>query len=241
MKLGDMTPAQRSAAITRAAGRFQDELNATAPAIAAILDETHWHAGHGPASAMPYTTEGTAFADWEDARDYTGNELEAAWDAHPFGADSTDGAFLDVQTSLHGATRDLPWAATLETPRRTAWWINECRRPDCGVASPPITRADSDVMAPESAASEPVKSAAQITWTQALESRCVAAGHWHIEGRCALRMGRTWSVKREGCQADGTDSASEGATYRSSLAMVRDAIRIQIFNDGEAWHAAPPR
>jgi hypothetical protein len=67
-------------------------------------------------------------------------------------------------------------------------------------------------------------------WMQPLEQAREGDGHWHIEGRCAFRMGRTWSVKRVGCQADGTDSPNENALYRSSLAMVRDAIRVQIHN-----------
>jgi hypothetical protein len=71
-------------------------------------------------------------------------------------------------------------------------------------------------------------------WTQPLEQARQSDGHWHIEGRCALKMGRTWSIKREGCQADGTDSPRETAVFRSSLAMARDAIRTQVFNDGEA-------
>jgi len=53
----------------------------------------------------------------------------------------------------------------------------------------------------------------------------LSTGHWHIEGWCAYRMGRTWSVKRHGCQADGTDDAREQGVYRSSLDMVRDFIR----------------
>ena len=55
-------------------------------------------------------------------------------------------------------------------------------------------------------------------------------GHWHIEGRCAFKMGRSWSIKQAGCQADGTDDPNELAVWRSSLAMVRDAIRVQIHN-----------
>jgi hypothetical protein len=57
-----------------------------------------------------------------------------------------------------------------------------------------------------------------------MEERKRGAGHYHIEGFCALKAGRTWSVKREGCQADGTDDPNELAHYSSSLAMVRDYI-----------------
>lgn len=58
-----------------------------------------------------------------------------------------------------------------------------------------------------------------------LEEAKIRAGHWHIEGRCALRMGHTWSVKHTGCQAEGSDDPKESAIYRSSLDMVRDAIK----------------
>jgi hypothetical protein len=71
---------------------------------------------------------------------------------------------------------------------------------------------------------------AKSTWTQPLEQSRQGTGHWHIEGHCALRMGRTWSVKFAGCQADGTDDPREVPVYRSSLPMVRDAIRVRLHN-----------
>ena len=49
-----------------------------------------------------------------------------------------------------------------------------------------------------------------------------------MEGYCAVRMGRTWSIKTAGCQAEGTDDPRETAIWRSSLAGVRDAIRMKI-------------
>lgn len=57
-----------------------------------------------------------------------------------------------------------------------------------------------------------------------LGERKIAAGHYHVEGFCALKAGRTWVVKREGCQAKGTDKPSEQAHYSTSLQMVRDYI-----------------
>lgn len=61
-----------------------------------------------------------------------------------------------------------------------------------------------------------------------LEERKQGAGHWHIEGFCALLAGRTWIVKRTGCQADGNDEPNENPAYRASLAMVRDYISVTI-------------
>lgn len=56
------------------------------------------------------------------------------------------------------------------------------------------------------------------------EERKIAVGHHHIEGYCAVRSGRTWTVKREGCQMQGTDNPCELAHYSSSLDMVRNYI-----------------
>jgi hypothetical protein len=55
-------------------------------------------------------------------------------------------------------------------------------------------------------------------------------GHWHIEGFCTLKAGRTWVTKQAGCQADGTDDPNESAAYNSSLSMVRDHIKTVINN-----------
>ena len=63
---------------------------------------------------------------------------------------------------------------------------------------------------------------------QPLEEKRQGAGHWHIEGYCAVREGRTWAVKREGCMAQGTDNIREFPAYRTSLNMVRDYIRVQL-------------
>jgi hypothetical protein len=68
-------------------------------------------------------------------------------------------------------------------------------------------------------------------WLEPLEERKVSAGHWHIEGYCAVRMGHSWSIKRlTGCQGEGTDNPRECARWRSSLTMVRDMIRAERFN-----------
>jgi hypothetical protein len=71
----------------------------------------------------------------------------------------------------------------------------------------------------------------RTSWLRPLEQQNLGTGHWHIEGYCAHRMGRTWGVKFAGCQAEGTDDPAELAMYRSSLAMARDAIRARIFNE----------
>ena len=68
------------------------------------------------------------------------------------------------------------------------------------------------------------------TWMKPLEEARQGPGHWHIEGHCAFRMGRTWVIKETGCQAIGTDNPKEMGPYRSSLNMVREYIRTQINN-----------
>jgi hypothetical protein len=60
-----------------------------------------------------------------------------------------------------------------------------------------------------------------------LEEKRIGAGHWHIEGYCTVRMGRTWSTKFEGCQANGSDNPAEQAAWNTSLRMVRDYIRVK--------------
>lgn len=68
----------------------------------------------------------------------------------------------------------------------------------------------------------------RTSWISPLEGKRVESGHWHIEGFCAVKMGRLWSIKQEGCQGRGTDNPNEAARYRSSLAMVEDAIRVTL-------------
>jgi len=67
-------------------------------------------------------------------------------------------------------------------------------------------------------------------WIEDIEENRYSAGHYHLEGYCAYKMGRTWAVKLRGCQAEGTDDPRETAVWRTSLNMVRDYIRTQLYN-----------
>ena len=66
-------------------------------------------------------------------------------------------------------------------------------------------------------------------WLVPLEQSCKAGGHWHIEGYCVLRMGRTWSTKLAGCQAEGTDDPNEPTSYTPSLNGARELIRGALY------------
>jgi hypothetical protein len=57
-----------------------------------------------------------------------------------------------------------------------------------------------------------------------LESKRQAAGHYHIEGYCVYKMGRTWAVYQERCYLSPPGPPIHVAAYRQSLDMVRDYI-----------------